>query len=551
MLPVALVTAVGGVWEDDFPVSAGPAHMVEMEVSQDDVGDIGWTDAFGRQSVEQVAAMERVAMQVPDPRVDEHHPIADTHEEATERQLQHPVISEEAPMRSPIARVTSPPSGLGSQRAIGLGWHHAGDAIEHRPDLQISNAHAPACQPGQPGCSRRRADITEEVGLRRPSFPLIYVVKTPCYTGGDGMLTPMEVSPFPYQGPLEPGQVHGRDALIGDLVERVTARRVTAVLGPRRYGKTSLLRAVAARCSELSTIWVDLFEVASLADVAIRLDMALASTREPLVTVAGRLAAAVSLNLGVLKVELSRPPRSRPDPPATLSLLLEVVVQAALRSPTLLVLDEFSSLAGVAGAAGALRTALQHHYRDLGVVFAGSHPSMMRAMFTERAQPFFGQADLMETPPLETAALTAIIGDGFAATGRSVGVAARAVADFTAGHPQRAMQLADACWRATPPGESCDEVRFGTALSEVRAALDEPLDRILSGYQRGERAVLRALAHGGGLYGSEAELLDLSAGAAGHARQVLLDRGDLTLRQDRLAIVDPFMADWLRRRLPI
>jgi hypothetical protein len=361
----------------------------------------------------------------------------------------------------------------------------------------------------------------------------------------------MEASPFPYQGPLEPGQVHGRDALIGDLVERVTARRVTAILGPRRYGKTSLLREVAARCSELSAVWVDLFEVASIADVAIRFDTALASTPEPFATAAARLAAAVSLHLGVVKVELSRPPRDRPDPTASFSLLLNVLVEAALRNPTLLVLDEFSSLAGVKGAAGVLRTAVQHHYRELGVVFAGSHPSMMRAMFTERAQPFFGQADLVETPPLEFGALAAIISDGFAATRRSAGVAGSAVAEFTGGHPQRAMQLADACWRATGPGASCDQARFGTALGEVRAALDEPMERILAGYERGERAVLRAVAQGGGLYGSEAELLDLSAGAAGHARQVLLDRGDLALRQDRLAIVDPFMADWLRRRLPI
>ncbi len=70
-------------------------------------------------------------------------------------------------------------------------------------------------------------------------------------------------------------------------------------------------------------------------------------------------------------------------------------------------------------------------------------------------------------------------------------------------------------------------------------------------YERSERAVLRAVAHGAGLYGSQAELLDLSAGAAGHARQALIDHGDLAIRQDRLVIVDPFMAEWLRRRLPM
>lgn len=388
-------------------------------------------------------------------------------------------------------------------------------------------------------------------GSGLPAIPPLDSVKIPYLTGGKRYALDVEVSPFPYQGPLEPGQVHGRDNLVGDLVERVTARRVTALLGPRRYGKTSVLREVAARCSELSTVWVDLFEVASIADVAIRFDTALASAPEPFAIAAGQMAAAVSLNLGVIKVEMSRPPRARPDPAASFSLLLDVLVQGSLRSPTLLVLDEFSSMAAVDGATGTLRTALQHHYREMGIVFAGSHPSMMRAMFTERAQPFFGQADLVDTPPLELGALAGIIADGFNASGRRAGVAGSAVAEFTAGHPQRAMQLADACWRGTPPGESCDQPRFGEALGEVRAALDEPMERILAGYERGERAVLRAVAHGGGLYGSEAELLDLSAGAAGHARQVLLDRGDLILRQDRLTIVDPFMGDWLRRRLPI
>jgi hypothetical protein len=86
---------------------------------------------------------------------------------------------------------------------------------------------------------------------------------------------------------------------------------------------------------------------------------------------------------------------------------------------------------------------------------------------------------------------------------------------------------AAACWRATAPGESCDQARVGTASGQVRVGLNKPMERTLAGYRRGERAVLRAVVHGGGPYGSEAELLDLSAEAASHARQVLLDRGDV------------------------
>src|SRR3546814_1766478 len=71
----------------------------------------------------------------------------------------------------------------------------------------------------------------------------------------------MDRSPFPFQGPLAPSEVTGRDDLRRDLAERMVERRVTALLGPRRYGKTSLLRRVTADLAEVGpeTIWIDLY----------------------------------------------------------------------------------------------------------------------------------------------------------------------------------------------------------------------------------------------------------------------------------------------------
>jgi hypothetical protein len=359
------------------------------------------------------------------------------------------------------------------------------------------------------------------------------------------------MSPFPYQGPLEPSQVGGRDPLIRDLVERVTARRVTALLGPRRYGKTSVLRRVAAELTEVSTVWVDLYEVTSMADVAVRFDDALGATTGRFGVAARRLAASVALNLGVIKVELTGPARQRPDPAVAFHSLLEVLVGTASHEATLLVIDEFSSIGRVAGAAGALRTALQYHYSDLGIIFAGSHPSMMRTLFNARPEPFYGQADLVDIGPLPSSAVEDIVGSGFSATGRKVGGVAGQINAFTAGHPQRAMQLADACWRHTPLGATADATCWAEALHEVRGATAEGMERLYSGFERGERSVLRAVARSGSIYGAEADLLDLSTGSATHARRTLVDSGDLVDTGTGLAVVDPVLADWLRRRFPI
>ena len=56
----------------------------------------------------------------------------------------------------------------------------------------------------------------------------------------------MDRSPFPYHGPLRADQVAGRESLVLDVAQRIADRHPTALVGPRRYGKTSLLKRVAA-----------------------------------------------------------------------------------------------------------------------------------------------------------------------------------------------------------------------------------------------------------------------------------------------------------------
>lgn len=361
-----------------------------------------------------------------------------------------------------------------------------------------------------------------------------------------------EISPFPFQGPLEPGDLQGRDELVSELLQRITARNVTALLGPRRYGKTSVLRRVAAELAEMGVVWVDLYEVSSMADIAARFDQGLAYVRDHLLSRATRkIAATLSLNLGVLRVDLRGPARDRPDPEIAFAALLEVLVKAALSRPTLLVIDEFSYISRFPAAAGALRTALQHHYRQMGIVFAGSQPSMMRALFTSRSEPFYGQAELVDIGPLDLAAWEGIVTDGFMATGRQAGPLAGLIYKFTGGHPMRSMQAANACWQLVDPGKTASSDIWADALEELRRSEDEPLERIFSGFSDSEKAVLRAVAISGSVYGAEARLLGVAGGAAANARQRLIDSGDLVKVKTTVKVTDPMMADWLRRRFPI
>lgn len=363
----------------------------------------------------------------------------------------------------------------------------------------------------------------------------------------------MDISPFPYQGPLEPAQVRGREDLVADLIERLTEHRVTVLLGPRRYGKTSVLRRVTADIIHggATVVWVDLYEVASMADVAARLDDAMAKLGGSVGDTLSKVSAAASLNLGVVRFELRAPTRDRPDPVLTTQALLEVLTRSAAQHPMVVIFDEFSSIARVDGAAGLLRTALQHHYQEIGLVFAGSEPSMMRTLFTDQAQPFYAQADLLEITPLPAAEVVDLVVDGFTATGRRAGPLPTRIADLTGGHPQRTMQVADTAWRLVAEGEEATLATWEEALQRVRAATADGNERLYSGLQDKEKAVLRILAAGEAIFGSAAGVLDLSTGAAQHARGRLVDRGHVVQRDGTYLVVDPIFADWIRHRFPI
>jgi hypothetical protein len=363
----------------------------------------------------------------------------------------------------------------------------------------------------------------------------------------------IERSPFPYQGPLPADQVSGRDELVADLERRLRQRRLTALLGPRRYGKTSVLKRVSAdlEAAGADTVWIDLYELSSMADLAAAVDRGLAGVAGNARRVLDGVAASVSIRLGIVGVELSKGRRVRPDPVLTLRSLLQVLVRTAERHELLVVFDEFSGIANVEGAAGLLRSELQHHYQELAIVFAGSQPSTMRTLFADQAAPFFAQADLVEIGPLPDSAVTAIVADGFERTKRSPGAVTPRLVDAAEGHPQRAMQLADALWRLTPRGKVAGDATWEDALAEVRETVDSGSERLYELLPSGHQKTLRVLASGGSIYGSAAEVLDLSAGTARAAADALVGSGYLVRRDDRLQLVDPLLADWIRRRFPV
>jgi hypothetical protein len=263
------------------------------------------------------------------------------------------------------------------------------------------------------------------------------------------------------------------------------------------------------------------------------------------------IAASLDLNLGLLKVGFARRKDERPDPLASLHLLLDTMVSAAADHPTVVVFDEFPGITRVEGVAGLVRTKLQHHFQEIGIVFAGSQPSLMRTMFTDKAMPFYAQADLVPVGPFSASAIAEIVDGGFHATGRDPGNLSASIYNYASGHPHRSMQTADAAWRAAEPGVAYKPSVWEDALVAVRASTDLANETVYSSFLAGEKMVLRLIAGQHSLFGAGAQLIGLASGTAQHARDSLLGAGDVVKSGNGYALVDPVLSDWIRRRLPV
>lgn len=372
-------------------------------------------------------------------------------------------------------------------------------------------------------------------------------------------MEPHEASPFPFHGPLPPEAVVGRDAEVDTLLDRALTGRPVALLAPRRFGKTSLVGRVAwllETIHSVDTVRVDLLGLSSHADLAVRLERALGNLRPSRLrrTLESLLAGSqlgVSLAPGIgLTARMGR--RDAPDPIATLHGMLDILRRAAQTQRIVVFLDEFHDIARADGADALLRGHAQQMGEQVGWVFAGSEPSMMRTLFAQGTRPFYGQAEIIELGRLPDDTALGLVVDGFAVTNRDAGEQAGRVVPVAAGHPQRLMLLADRLWRHTAPGATADATAFAAALDDARTATAPAHEQLFVALPASQRAVLRAVSQFGSPWAADAaRFLDLAKGTVTKAVRALTDQAVLERTGEGVwRTVDPLLGDWIQRALP-
>ena len=380
-------------------------------------------------------------------------------------------------------------------------------------------------------------------------------------------------SPFFFGGALAPDRLIDRREQLRDIVTNLQDGGRLFLIGPRRFGKTSLLLAARreAGARGLKTVMVNAEGHLTLDGLAERLIVEAGNVLgESLREKAGNLVKW----LAALKPSVSYDPMTdslsasvtaaERGPQATniaeaLDLLDRIAGERRIRLGV--IIDEFQEVTRREGfgAEKVLRARVQEH-QNLSYVFSGSDTSLMSAMVMKHNRPFYRLGSTLWLGYLPDEEVAAFVREGFGTAGVSLSDEAIArIFELSARVPYNIQRLSAQLFTAVR-----QEGRDGHRV-EV-ADVDEALERIFDSvrqtyflYLRSQTAsrqrVLVALANETQRALPVAKLaarLGLPVSTVRSARASFLD-GDVlrlpadVIRDGVIEFVDPFFERWLAR----
>jgi hypothetical protein len=365
-----------------------------------------------------------------------------------------------------------------------------------------------------------------------------------------------DLNPFRFSGPLPPEEMIDRDQEADDLLALAAGGHSFRLVGPRRYGKTTLLRRVlqAADREGMATVLVDLQDVLSIAEIVVRIERGYERLKGPIrrrvENVFRSWNIGLSLGGGGFTATLQRNPGL--DAESVLLRLLELPAALFERDGTtsLIVFDEIQDVLAVSGADGKIRSVIQHQGDAATYAFAGSAPGVMEQLFADPKRPLLDQAVPKDLAPLPIDDVAAYVSDRFQRTRRDPGAALSPLLEFTRGHPQRSMMLAHYLWDSTPRGAEADEEAWVAALDRAAADTGRLMRAIWKALPANERRVARALAVVRTPLHSEetAAAVGIKRSSIGKALASLIDDADVMDDGGRPRLTDPMFELWLQRR---
>lgn len=376
-------------------------------------------------------------------------------------------------------------------------------------------------------------------------------------------------NPFEFGRELGADELVDREDEIAEVLSTIRNGGKLFLIGPRRFGKTSILKAASERAIQEGAIVLRYNAEAypSLEDLIKRiindgarlLAGSNVKARQKLKDVFARLEPKFSLDLeGNISASIGVKTDTESG---NVSLIVDALdgveaLAAKLNHPVGLVIDEFQKVieAGGESAEGQIRAAIQQH-RRVGYVFAGSKTRMLSEMTSHASRAFYRLGSRIFLGPVPRELFAASIRDSFAATGvKADGDAVAAILDLSEEVPYNVQRLAHAAWEYLARGK-----RKQLTPSDVAAALelvirrDDPIyTQIWNPLSPQQKKALLATIKAKGVNLLSKDVLKeagLPSSTMQQAIKALKDkeilREEETLGQKRTRFEDPFFAAWI------
>jgi AAA+ ATPase superfamily predicted ATPase len=373
-------------------------------------------------------------------------------------------------------------------------------------------------------------------------------------------------NPFEFGTEFAPGKLVDREVEV-DLVARTAINRGRLFLiGPRRYGKTSILAAaedkleregVAVLRYDAET-YENIGQLAEgiLAQGARKLTGTLQQAGETVKRIFERLRPTVDYDFTEQKIsvrlgaEKFRASEALPLLTDVLNTIDRLAGESGRR--TLIVIDEFQQVIREGGetAERQIRSVVQRH-RNTAYVFAGSKTRMINDMTNSPERAFWKLGSRCVVGPIPRAPFLKFLRSGFADAGMSVEPEALDLAEDV---PYNVQQLAHVCWERlrTRPDQSLTSAFVDAALEALVAMENSPYTQLWTSLTNTQRTMVRAVIEQRGLELRSREVLErysLPGSTATRTLRALDDRGVIREDEDgtkiRYRLEDPFFAAWL------
>jgi hypothetical protein len=373
-------------------------------------------------------------------------------------------------------------------------------------------------------------------------------------------------NPFIFGEIVEEPNFVDREEELDQLVRDLADGQKIFLLSPRRFGKSSLVALAMLRLRKqyihCASITVSSYAgytqfLEKFAERVIRAAGPWDRVKDWLTRFARNVKPEIGYNMasGEVSVSLGRGAGFDPKPiaPEIFAMPGELARNGGFRMA--ICLDEFQQISEFDSGSveNALRNQVQKQ-REVGYVFAGSQPSLMKEMLTAK-RPFHKAGPQMFLDKIPAAAWREFITRWFAKRGRRLSVRAmEALLEAADLIPYDVQRIAHELW--------------DYAELKNRRELDAPdvhsvVDTLVAGYSTlyellweqltaVQRATLQALAvRGAAAVYSQAVRSDFRLGAASTVQKAIhsLDTQDILDRyQDKYFFLDPLFANWIRKK---